>query len=135
MKERTIGFIMGLIAGCALTIGAFALIENSQGDTKSTNSEKSASKDNQNQNDHRITFFEKPISYENKDSTSFKVYQVLESNALAREISDERYDLYYGKTVLLIDGQYYCDQIVEIDHPKQLGLFKENVYSTYPIVH
>lgn len=41
------------------------------------------------ENDDPVKFLEKPVSYENKEETSFKVFQVLGNAALANEISNK----------------------------------------------
>ncbi len=70
-----------------------------------------------------IQYLEKPVSYENKDVTSFKVLQVLDNGALATEASDEIGDkvLYYGNTVLIRGKDFYSDQIVVVKNPKRVG--------------
>ena len=70
-----------------------------------------------------IQYLEKPLNYENKKETSFKVFQVLGSAALASEISNKEYKWYNGTTVLLLNGQFYCDQVIELENPKQVGTY------------
>jgi hypothetical protein len=42
---------------------------------------------------------------------------------LAKEVSNKNYSWYNGKTVLLLNGQFYCDQVVELEYPKQVGTY------------
>lgn len=78
---------------------------------------------NKNNNDDDVSYFATPISYENKKSTSFKVFQVLGNAALANEISNKEYEWYNGKTVLLLGENFYTDQIVKMDSPQQVGTY------------
>ena len=78
-------------------------------------------------------YLEKPVSYENKKETSFKVFQVLGNAALATEISTEGLiPLFIGKTVVLLGKDYYNNQVITVKkqavktfHPgrKQRNLF------------
>lgn len=70
-----------------------------------------------------IEYLEKPMSYENKKATSFKVFQVLGNAALAYEISDKELGLYYGNTVVLLGENFYSDQIVNIEDPQRVGTY------------
>lgn len=72
-----------------------------------------------------IEYLEKPVSYENKTETSFKVFQVLDMGALASEISDLEIgiDLYEGNTVVLQGKDFYNDQIVKMKNPQRVGTF------------
>lgn len=81
---------------------------------------------NQNSADNDpVQYLEKPLSYENKKETSFKVLQVLGNAALATEASDkiDDYVMYYGNTVLILGENYYSDQIVTVKNPKRVGTY------------
>lgn len=54
------------------------------------------------QHNDPVEYLEKPVSYENKEETSFEILQVLDNGALAKEASDEIGDdaMYYGNTVI-----------------------------------
>lgn len=106
MGKKILIYIAGIITGVILTFGVLVAI--------------AANKD---QNEDGIVYFENPINYENKKSTSFKVFQVLGNAALANEISDKQYKWYNGTTVLLLNGQFYCDLVVELENPKQVGTY------------
>lgn len=106
MGKKILIYIAGIITGVILTFGVFAVIAA-----------------NNNQDEDDIAYFETPINYENKKSTSFKVFQVLGNAALASEISNKQYKWYNGTTVLLLSGQFYCDQVVELEYPKQVGTY------------
>ena len=95
----------------------------------------------------KIEYFDNPISYENKKSTSFKVFQVTPYGALANEISNTTYKYYSGTTVLIKNGKFYNDQVIDVKNPIQVGTFsyqtKENQvlgttvggdYITVPII-
>lgn len=71
----------------------------------------------------QIEYLEKPMSYENKQKTSFKVFQVLGNAALARESSDMYSDNYYGKTVVVLGKDFYDDQVVNIKNPQRVGTY------------
>ena len=71
----------------------------------------------------QIEYLEKPMSYENKQETSFKVLQVLGNAALANERSDMYTDSYYGKTVVILGKDFYSDQVVKINKPQRVGTY------------
>ena len=75
--------------------------------------------------DESIQYLEKPMSYENKKETSFKVLQVLGNAALATEASDKIGGdvMYYGNTVLILGENYYSDQIVTVKNPQRVGTY------------
>ena len=70
-----------------------------------------------------VQYLEKPVSYENKAETSFKVFQVLGHAALANEISNREYNWFNGNTVLIIGENYYSDQVVTIKNPQRIGTY------------
>ena len=70
-----------------------------------------------------IKYLEKPVNYENKKETSFEVFQVLGNTALASEISNKQYKWYNGTTVLLLNGSFYCNQVIELEDPIQVGTY------------
>lgn len=81
-------FFIGMLSGIVLTIVALFVI----GFVRQKNNE-----------DDAIQYLEKPVSYENKKITSFKVFQVIgEDAALAMESSNKKYELFYGNTVVLV---------------------------------
>lgn len=86
-----------------------------------------------------IQYLEQPVSYENKKETSFKVFQVLGNAALANEVSDKRYDLYLGNTVVILGENYYSDQIVTIKNPQRVGTYsytnKGGMPMTVPVIN
>lgn len=70
---------------------------------------------NQNSADNDpIQYLEKPVSYEDKTETSFKVFQVLGSAAFASEISNKEYKWNNGNTVVILGENYYSDQVVTV---------------------
>ncbi len=75
----------------------------------------------QNSAENAIQYLEKPVSYENKSVTSFKVLQVLGNAALATEASDRFY--YDGITVLILGKDFYSDQIVTVYNPQRVGTY------------
>lgn len=72
-----------------------------------------------------VQYLEKPMSYENKEETSFKVLQVFENAALAHEASDEIGGevMYFGNTVVILGKNYYSDQIVKVKNPQRVGTY------------
>ena len=77
-----------------------------------------------NNEDDAIQRLEKPVSYENKKETSFKVFQVIgEDAALAKEISDKELDMYLGNTVVLIGKDFYRDQVITMKNPQRRGTY------------
>lgn len=102
-------FFIGMLSGVVLTIVALVVI---------------AFVRQKNNEDDAIQRLEKPVSYENKKITSFKVFQVIgEDAALAKEISDKELDMYLGNTVVLIGKDFYSDQVITIKNPKRIGTY------------
>lgn len=102
-------FFIGMLSGVVLTIVALVVIAFVS---------KKASEDD------AVQRLEKPVSYENKKITSFKVFQVLgEDAALAKEISDKELDMYLGNTVVLVGKDFYSDQVVTMRNPQRTGTY------------
>lgn len=101
-------FLLGLVAGIALTfVGLFiagAVIQKSDDAIN-------------------IQYLDKPLNYENKKETSFKVFQVLGNAALASEISDKELNLYGGNTVIILGEDFYSDQVVVVKNPQRVGTY------------
>ena len=101
-------FFIGMLSGVVLTIVALVVIAFVKGASE----------------DDAIQRLEKPVSYENKKITSFKVFQVLgEDAALAMESSDKEYKWFYGNTVLLVGKDFYSDQVVTMKNPQRTGTY------------
>ena len=79
-------------------------------------------------------YLEKPVSYENKKETSFKVLQVLGNAALATEASDKIGSdvMYFGNTVLVLGENFYSDQIVTVKNPQRVGTYSYTTYGGMP---
>lgn len=107
MNKKT--FLIGMLSGVVLTIVALYVVNFFiQKESK----------------DEAIQYIEKPVSYENKNETSFKVFQVIgEDAALADELSDKQSDLYLGNTVVLTGKDFYTDQVVTIKKPQRIGTY------------
>lgn len=102
-------FFIGMLSGVVLTIVALVVIAFIS---------KKASEDG------AVQRLEKPVSYENKKITSFKVFQVLgEDAALAMESTDKEYELFYGNTVVLVGKDFYSDQVVTMKNPQRTGTY------------
>lgn len=111
-------FFIGMLSGVVLTIVALVVI---------------AFVRQKNNEDDAIQRLEKPVSYENKKITSFKVFQVIgEDAALAKEISDKELDMYLGNTVVLIGKDFYSDQVITIKNPKRIGTYSYTNNSGMP---
>lgn len=112
-------FFIGMLSGIVLTIVALFVI----GFVRQKNNE-----------DNAIQHLEKPVSYENKKITSFKVFQVLgEDAALAMESSDKEYKWFYGNTVLLVGKDFYSDQVVTMKNPQRTGTYSYTNNSGMPM--
>lgn len=85
-----------------------------------------------------IQYLEQPLSYENKTETSFKVFQVLDTIALASEISDKKYEIYNGNTVVILGENFYTNQIVKIKNPQRIGTYSytnnSGMHMTVPVI-
>lgn len=118
-------FFLGVVTGIVLTLAAlFVIVLVNQN---------SASND-------PIQYLEKPVSYENKKETSFKVLQVLGNAALATEASDEIGGevMYLGNTVVILGENYYSNQIVKVKNPQRVGTYsytnKADILMTVPVI-
>lgn len=101
-------FFLGVVTGIVLTFAALFII--------GLVNQKSEDND-------PIQYLEKPVNYENKKETSFKVFQVLGNAALASEISNKEYKWYNGNTVMILGENYYSDQVVKIKNPMRVGTY------------
>lgn len=101
-------FFLGAATGIVLTIAVLLVVE-----LVNRNSA----------DDEPIQYLENPETYENKNETSFQVFQVIGDAALAREISSEEFGLYLGTTVLLLGENYYSDQVVKMENPQIIGTY------------
>ena len=116
-------FFLGVITGIVLTfVGLFVI-----------------GLVNQNSEDNDpIHYLEKPVSYENKKETSFKVFQVLGNAALASEISNKKYKWYNGNTVVLLGENFYSYQVVTVRNPQRVGTYsytnKGGMPMTVPVI-
>lgn len=84
-------------------------------------------------------YLEKPVSYENKEETSFRVFQVLGNAALATEISaDGVIQLFTGNTVVLLGKDYYNNQVITVKNPQRIGTYsytnKNDMSMTVPVI-
>ena len=117
-------FIIGMLSGIALTIvGFFFLVFIGLQLSK----------------DDDIQLLEHPVSYENKKTTSFKVFQVIEKNkALANEISNKEYKWFNGNTVVLVGDDFYSDQVITVKNPQRVGTYsytsKADMPMTVPVI-
>lgn len=117
-------FIWGVVTGIILTLSILFIIGLA--------SQNTGDKD-------PIQYLEKPIKYENKSETSFKVFQVLGKAALASEISNEEYKWFNGNTVVILGENFYSDQIVTIKNPQRVGTYsytnKGGMPMTVPVIN
>ena len=119
-------FLLGTLTGVVLTFVALIVIAFMIKDSDTKDS---------------VQYLNQPTSYENKKETAFKVFQVFDDAALAREASD--YDIYYdkpsedmylGNTVLIVGKNFYSDQIIVIKDPQRIGNFKYTNKGGMPMV-
>lgn len=101
-------FFLGAATGIVLTIAVLLVVELINRNSA---------------DDEPIQYLENPETYENKNETSFQVFQVIGDAALAREISSEELGLYLGTTVLLLGENYYSDQVVKMENPQIIGTY------------
>ena len=122
VPKKILIYVAGIITGVILTFGVLAVIAA-----------------NNNQGEDDIAYFETPINYENKKSTSFKVFQVLGNAALASEVSDKEQKLFLGNTVVILGQDFYSDQIVTINNPQRVGTYsytnKGGMPMTVPVIN
>ena len=113
-------FFLGVLTGVVLTFVVLCIIglANSNSDASD-----------------EIQYLENPVAYENKQETSFKVFQVLGKTALAKEESDKIGDniMYLGNIVLIIGDDFYTDQVVTIKNPRRIGTYSYTSKSDMPL--
>lgn len=113
-------FFLGLVTGILLTFAFIFIIglANSNSDASD-----------------EIQYLENPIAYENKKETSFKVFQVFDDAALAREASDKIGDdvVYLGNTIVILGENFYTDQIVKVKNPQRVGTYSYTTKSGMPM--
>lgn len=82
-----------------------------------------------------VTCFDNPVSYENKQETSFKIIEVFDDGALAVEASVTigKIVTYSGKTVLIVGKNFYDSQIVTVKNPFIYGTIHLFSYKIGPI--
>lgn len=116
-------FFLGLVTGVILTFAVLFII--------------GFVNQNSDANDP-VQYLEKPVSYENKKETSFKVFQVLGNAALASEISNKEYKWFNGNTVVILGENYYSDQVVNVKNPQRVGTYsytnKGGMPMTVPVI-
>ena len=116
-------FFLGILTGIILTLAILFVI----GLVKKNSAD-----------DDSVQLLEKPVSYENKKETSFKVFQVLGDAALASEISNKEYKWYHGNTVVILGENYYSDQVVKMKNPQRVGTYsytnKGGIPMTVPVL-
>ena len=116
-------FFLGILTGIILTLAILFVI----GLVKKNSAD-----------DDSVQLLEKPVSYENKKETSFKVFQVLGDAALASEISNKKYKWYNGNTVVILGENYYSDQVVKMKNPQRVGTYsytnKGGIPMTVPVL-
>ena len=119
-KSFFLGAITGLVAGIILTLMASVVFAYVHRNSRGSDS---------------IDYLERPVSYENKHETSFKVFQVLGGAALATEASDKIGDriMYNGNTVMILGEDYYNDQIVTVKNPQRVGSYSYTTNGGMPM--
>ena len=118
MRKKS--FFLGALTGIVLTLAVLFIIGLV----------------NQNSADNDpVQYLEKPVSYENKKETSFKVFQVLGKAALAREESERFEDevYYLGNTVVVLGEDFYNDQVVTIKNPQRVGTYSYTTQRGMPM--
>lgn len=136
-KSFLIGALLGLVIGAVLTSIVSGTANTVNADGASTHSAVDKKSDG---SDKCFKGFEHPISYEGKKEVSVKVMQVFDDFALAIEgthyHSDEIW--YDGKVVMIIGGNHYIDEVININNPQQIGLYtyfnRYNRQMTVPVI-
>ena len=123
MNKNNKSFFLGVVTGIVLTFVVLFVIGSVH--------QNSADND-------PIQYLEKPVSYEDKTETSFKVFQVLGSAALASEISNKEYKWYNGNTVVILGENFYSDQVVTVKNSQRVGTYsytnKGGIPMTVPVI-
>ena len=101
-------FFLGVLVGIILTFAGLFIVSLVNYNSRDNDS---------------IQYLEKPMTYEDKRETSFKVFQVLGDAALANEISNKEYKWDHGNTVMILGDDFYSDQVVTIKNPQRVGTY------------
>lgn len=123
--KKWLVYVLGVVTGIVLTFLILYFIAMVNRDSDGNDS---------------VQYLDKPISYENKKVSSFKVFQVLGNAALADEASDKigRDVMYHGTTVLILGENYYSDQVVTVKNPQRVGTYsytnKAGMPMTVPVI-
>lgn len=82
-----------------------------------------------------VKYFDDPVPYEYGRTKSFEVFQVISEDgdaALATEM------MTYNKVVLLLGSSFYDKQMIIVNNPKQVGIYrykaKNGDLKTVPII-
>lgn len=123
--KKWLVYVLGVVTGIVLTFLILYFIAMVNRDSDGNDS---------------VQYLDKPVSYENKKVSSFKVFQVLGNAALADEASDKigRDVMYHGTTVLILGENYYSDQVVTVKNPQRVGTYsytnKAGMPMTVPVI-
>ena len=123
--KKWLVFVLGVVTGIVLTIVFLFVIGLVNQDFDG---------------DAPVRYLDKPVSYENKKVSSFKVFQVLGNVALAQEASDKIGGdvMYHGTTVIILGENYYNDQVVTVKNPQRVGTYsytnKAGMPMTVPVI-
>ena len=123
--KKWLVFVLGVVTGIVLTIVFLFVIGLVNQDFDG---------------DAPVRYLDKPVSYENKKVSSFKVFQVLGNAALAQEASDKIGGdvMYHGTTVIILGENYYSDQVVTVKNPQRVGTYsytnKAGMPMTVPVI-
>ncbi len=123
--KKWLVFVLGVVTGIVLTIVFLFVIGLVNQDFDG---------------DAPVRYLDKPVSYENKKVSSFKVFQVLGNAALAQEASDKIGGdvMYHGTTVIILGENYYNDQVVTVKNPQRVGTYsytnKAGMPMTVPVI-
>ena len=145
--KKTLSFMAAVVAVASslLTVVALKLGEHlarQESTPNATENVSDAETKPEQTNNLPIKFLEKPVSYEGKKKAVFKVFQIIAPDAalaLESEYDPHYEDMFGSKVVLIIDENLYCDKVVTISQPKQVGILSYPTHrgttNTVPVVH
>ena len=91
-----------------------------------------------------VKYLDKPVSFENGGTKSFQIFQVISEDANAALATEGHGGLSFfnylvnGKIVLLLGNTFYDGQVVYVESPMQVGIYryetKDNEIKTVPVI-
>lgn len=139
--RKGLSYILGIVTGILLTLGAIAIIEH----TRNNSGDNGVSKEKKAKLPDGMTMLDEPIPF--TEARNFKIMQVIFGDAAlaqSEEILEYGDSIYSDPVVLIVSDQkntFYDDQIIKTSKNgkvMQIGTYKYETrmgWKTVPIIH